>query len=138
MDDFIIARLPDFTIKNYKYALNRKNDDDKKTIKEAVERRLIQRYIEPCESVINKNGFSIMANCCLLIETYESFYRGSKQVNNGTDAFCKFFNRSALFSEFTGNDTPSQFYKHIRCGILHQGETTGGWRIRRDSKKSWI
>ncbi|CSC77315.1 Uncharacterised protein [Vibrio cholerae] len=21
--------------------------------------------------------------------------------------------------------------KHIRCGILHQAETTGGWRIRR-------
>jgi hypothetical protein len=23
------------------------------------------------------------------------------------------------------------FYLHVRCGILHQAETTGGWRIRR-------
>ena len=24
------------------------------------------------------------------------------------------------------------FYKHIRCGVLHQAETTGGYRIVRD------
>ncbi len=23
------------------------------------------------------------------------------------------------------------FYEHVRCGILHQGETTGGWTITR-------
>ncbi len=26
------------------------------------------------------------------------------------------------------------FYKHIRCGILHQAEITGGYRIVRDAK----
>ena len=71
----------------------------------------------------------------MLIETYESFYRGWSKTPNGSDAFCKFFNRSVLFKEFTGNDTPTQFYKNIRCGILHQGETTGGWRIRRDQSR---
>jgi len=25
-----------------------------------------------------------------------------------------------------------QFYKHIRCGILHQAETTGGYSVVRD------
>ena len=24
-----------------------------------------------------------------------------------------------------------QFYEHIRCGILHQGESTGGWKVVR-------
>ncbi|MEH0153655.1 hypothetical protein V6R21_05875, partial [Limibacter armeniacum] len=27
---------------------------------------------------------------------------------------------------------------HIRCGILHQGETTGGWMINRDPKKELL
>ena len=26
------------------------------------------------------------------------------------------------------------FYKNIRCGILHQGETAGGWKILRRGK----
>ena len=29
----------------------------------------------------------------------------------------------------------SIIYKNIRCGILHQGETTGGWKITREGKK---
>ena len=135
MKDFIIAQDPEFTIQDYEEAIDRKNDEDKKTISNAIKRRLIQRYIKPGEVIENKNGFNIMANCCLLIESYESFYRGWPTTPNGADAFCKFFNRSDLFKEFTANDTPSLFYKHIRCGILHQGETTGGWRIRRDQSK---
>lgn len=30
---------------------------------------------------------------------------------------------------------PTIFYKHIRCGILHQGEITGGWKITREQDK---
>ena len=28
-------------------------------------------------------------------------------------------------------DLAGEFYRHVRCGILHQAETTGGWHIRR-------
>lgn len=135
IDDFIIAQKPIFTIKEYKDSVNRKNDVDKKIIATAIKRRLIQRYITPNESKEFKNGFSIIANCCLLIESYESFIRGWSKTPSSSDAFCKFFNRSKLFSEFTENDTPTEFYKNIRCGILHQGETTGGWRIQRKLKQ---
>lgn len=134
MEDFILAQEPKFTIRDYKEAIDRKNDNDKTKIACAIKRRLVQRYIEPGKSG-KINGFNIMANCCLLIESYESFYRGWKMTPNGSEAFCKFFNRSRVFMEFTGNDTPHQFYIHIRCGILHRGETSGGWRIRRDLKK---
>lgn len=132
MDTFILAQEPEFTVKDYLSAMERR---DATEIAEAIKRRLIQRYIEPGEVSGKKNGFNIMANCCLLIEAFESFYRGWSKTPNGSDAFCKFFNRAPLFNEFTGNDTPTQFYKHVRCGILHQGETTGGWRIRRDRSK---
>lgn len=26
----------------------------------------------------------------------------------------------------------TDFYKNVRCGLLHQGETSNGWKIRRD------
>lgn len=137
MNDFKLAKDPDFKISDYLTAISHRGDDDKNNIAEAIKRRLIQRYITPCETIVNKNGFNIMANCCLLIETFESFYRGWAKTPNGAgaDAFCKFFNRVPEFNEFTGNDLPTQFYKNIRCGILHQGEVGGGWRIRRDLSK---
>lgn len=81
-----------------------------------------------------KNGFAIMANCCLLIETIESFYRGWDKSRNELN-FLKFFTRETRFKEFATDDIPTQFYKHIRCGILHQGETTGGWSIGRSGAK---
>lgn len=132
MDNILIANKPDFSIADYEAAVGRKDESDKSLISEAIKRRLIQRYISPCEVEENKNGFNIMANCCLLIETYESFYRGWPKSPTSSEAFCKFFNRSSNFLDFTGNDLPTEFYKNIRCGILHQGETTSGWRIRRD------
>ena len=38
-----------------------------------------------------------------------------------------FFDRENLFRDFRG--LGQQFYKNVRCGILHQAETTAGWRI---------
>lgn len=80
-----------------------------------------------------KNGFSMMASYCLLIETIEGFYRGWPKSKNEL-AFLKFFTRDKHFNEFSMDDIPTQFYKNVRCGILHQGETSGGWLIsRKDS-----
>lgn len=79
----------------------------------------------------SRNGFGIMANCALMIETLESFRNGlenTKQRGAGLKCFQSFFSREAqLFPGFDGE----VFYTHIRCGILHQAETTGGWKIRR-------
>jgi hypothetical protein len=102
--------------------------------------RHYRRYIKPFEFEDEtyrkefKNGFAMMATCCLLIETIESFYRGWEQSRNELN-FLKFFTRENEFNEFATDDIPTQFYKHIRCGILHQGETTGGWTIIRDGLK---
>ena len=42
--------------------------------------------------------------------------------------FIDFFSREdRLFHGF--KDIASDFYKSIRCGILHQAETTNAWRI---------
>ena len=41
-----------------------------------------------------------------------------------------FFDVESAFAPFRGH--VRDFYKGVRCGILHQAETTMGWRIRRD------
>lgn len=118
-----------------------------------IEERLCERYIDPLESVPSrrKNGFSIMAVGCLLIETLESFYQGwddtsgkmerssiaafckpvnaRNRVSMGEVAFCYFFHREPEFEPY--RSYAAEFFHHIRCGILHQGESTGGWRILR-------
>jgi hypothetical protein len=66
-----------------------------------------------------------------MIEALESLREGWETTERKSrKAFRSFFGHAEQFSAFRG---PVQdFYKHVRCGILHQAETTGGWRILRD------
>ena len=119
------------TVKKYKELVSKQ---DKKEIAQFVFERFHERYIAPLKSIPKKkkNGFCIMANCCLMIEALESFYKGWKDTSKRGDsskAFEKFFERVEEFRDL--KDRYSEFYKHIRCGILHQAETTGGWKIVR-------
>ena len=107
-------------------------DLNKEGIANFVFKRLSERYLIPLEKVPSDfiNGFSLMANACLLIETYESFIKGWKDTAaKERHPFDSFFKREEGFKDFKykGRD----FYKDVRCGILHQGETKGGWKITR-------
>jgi hypothetical protein len=111
----------------------------KRKIAKMIYHRFYGRYIKPF-SYSNpdyvkeyKNGFAMMANACLLIEALEAFYHGWEDTRNRSeDAFKRFFRRVKHFEPL--KKEASSFYKHIRCGILHQAETTGGWKITRKSK----
>jgi hypothetical protein len=106
-------------------------DGERPKLAEFLRQRLRERYIGPVlsESLCQENGFSIMALSCLLIETFESFRQGWPSSDGKSQAaFCYFFDRETRFHDFKGY--ARDFYKHVRCGILHQGETTGGWTIR--------
>lgn len=123
--DFIFKRLYHRYIKPFQFK-------SKKMIKSKSTKKKVNEY-----SLIYKNGFSVMANCCLLIETIETFVRGWPNSERKSEfAFLKFFSRDKNFTEFATNDMPTTFYKNIRCGILHQGETTKGWKLTRDESKS--
>ena len=65
-----------------------------------------------------------------MIEALESFWQGWEDTNNieGKEVFEGYFNRSTKLTVFKDTD----FYRGVRCGILHQAETTNGWHIRRD------
>jgi len=127
--------------------------EDKTGLAQFVDERLSERYIAPLEAVCKekKNGFLMMAVCCLLMETLESFYEGwertdckltwgdirtpckpqnaKKEKSRSEIAFCYFFEREKSFACFRGYGT--EFYKNVRCGILHQGETYHGWKVHR-------
>lgn len=97
--------------------------------------RFYERYIQPFEKMDaeTKNGFSIMAIACLMIESLENFWQGKKETPQykGNDFFESFFSRCLEINNDLSNFKGLKFYKHIRCGILNQAETTGGWIIRR-------
>lgn len=140
------------TVKKYKEYEKEKN---REVIAEFIYSRLKNRYIKPfCFKDSNfkknyKNGFVMMASASLLIETYMSFKRGinqySKQeANDGNtckELFIGFFEENPEFKEF--KKISIDFYFNLRCSLLHQGETSNGWKIIRggnmlDSKKRTI
>ena len=93
-------------------------------------------------------GFAIMANMCPVIEALEAFKHGKerfysekekKELDNAIsyeDAFIDFFKGDKEIErerERTFNvpeNFGKEFYKNIRCRILHQGGTGGRWRIK--------
>ena len=107
--------------------------------------RFYQRYIKPFEKVCPdyNSGFAQMAVCCLMIEAMESFRNGWGDTTTdaidkngkklcGGDIFNLFFDRYDEFLKFRG--LGKEFYKSIRCGILHQAESKNGWLISRDGE----
>lgn len=105
--------------------------ENKKKLIEFIGLRLTRRYLQPLKSVPegSKSGFLIMAAVCLLIETLQQFYAGrDKTKGDHAEAFNRFFVlENALFPDCANNS--KAFYERIRCGLLHQAETTGGYRI---------
>ncbi|WP_419146833.1 hypothetical protein [Pseudoalteromonas 'SMAR'] len=107
-----------------------KGSQDKAQIITVLRHRYSERYFEPFKKNESKHGFSMMAVSCLVIESLISLKHGWKKTNKpGRVIFEEFFSTSQHLTDFTG--LGADFYQHIRCGILHQAETTGGWRIRR-------
>jgi hypothetical protein len=139
------------------------SEDNRKNIAELIYRRYYDRYLKifffqdserkqyilkdkfgnsqnVTNSIFNmeyKNGFSIMANCCLLIETLSSFFDGINETPNrkGKDSFKKFFAQSRKYNnELKVFESLTDFYYAIRCGLLHQGETKKSFKIKRNGE----
>lgn len=104
--------------------------NDRKAISQFIIERFDERYFRPLENSLSKHGFTSMAIACLLIETLESFYQGVTDTNKvSAKMFRDFLSRNTALKAL-GN-SGDWFYKDIRCGILHQGESRGGWRVLR-------
>lgn len=106
---------------------------DKAQIAALITKRFRERYLAPTLSQHNvvKHGFASIAIGCLMVEALESFRQGWPDTKyKSKAAFCSFFDAHAEFAAFRGH--AERFWKDVRCGILHQAETRGGWMIQRD------
>jgi hypothetical protein len=117
------------TIRDYR---NMIRGEDRSGIAKLILRRFEERYLEPVLETQNRHGFAILAVCCLMVEALESFRQGWPDTNRRSEAaFCGFFQSHNEFSDL--RPVAHEFYRSIRCAILHQAETTQGWRIHRGS-----
>src|SRR5258708_6547179 len=66
-------------------------------------------------------GFSIMALCCLLVETLQGFRTGASPYTK--ELFIKFLRRPAFGAAFAEEKIAECFVTGIRHGILHEAET---------------
>ena len=82
-----------------------------------------------------KNGFVQLAACSLLIETFAAFLNGENETptRQGSNKFNQVFKYAKEKNNPLREFENSGFYKKIRCGILHQGETTGQYTVTRKS-----
>lgn len=124
LDTMLTSRV---SLDQYIAAENQRN---RVALADFVYQRFSERYLLPFKDNDNKHGFLMMAAACLMIEALESYWNGWKKSPNSGRAFRQFFDRIECFAPF--RDHSQAFYSNVRCGIMHQGETTGGWRIRRD------
>lgn len=125
------------------------------------EERIRTRYLEPIQAILDikkseGEGFAIVNLQCSLIETIESFINGwvhnsannkwyDKKIENGYaqmdgkrlkknhDIFISFFSKRSPFKELQicGED----FFRNVRCALLHETQTKNNWFIRKDSSK---
>lgn len=128
MEDTLISSS--VTIAKYLDLEENKNRDG---IADFILERFSERYIMSLYGS-KKHGFCTMAISCLMIEALESFWQGWPDTNGKSkEAFRSFFSRCAAqdleLGIFAG--CADDFFKGIRCGILHQAETINGWRIHR-------
>lgn len=100
-------------------------------------------------------GFAIMALCCLLIETLQSFREAPQQPgqvvgacsypsgpcirlpSSTTDLFKRFLRLPAFNHEFDDDRIATRFVRGIRDGILHEAETRR-WVIWRNEPQGQI
>lgn len=119
-----------FTISGYRKL---ESSLDREGIADYLLERFTERYIEPFRGV-KKHGFSLMAISCLMIEALESFRLGWSDTDRKSQkAFESFFQQCSMQGSELGvfAENTADFFKNVRCGILHQAETTSGWRILR-------
>jgi len=103
--------------------------------------RIYGRYFDAVDLLIKaeeslpprkrRYGFVILAIDCLLVETIQAFKDGVIDTRKKSKKlFRKFLRNIPSFkSYFVDEKQANEFYEHIRCGILHQGETKKDSRV---------
>ncbi len=104
-----------------------KDEVAKNEIITLIDHRFTNRYIKHLKQM--DTGFLMMAISCLTLETLESFKQGKKNTRGKSGRMFEVFFKTEM-THFPGfAEIHKDFYENVRCGILHQAETTNAWRI---------
>ena len=153
---------PDFTVRNWQ-ALRPTliKDFCKEGLPESWEKaqkvfetRVMSRFIDPLQRIFATDrkkgeGFAIMSLLCLLLEHFASWRYGLIYVLGKNDEqlypyeynysggiFKKFLPQERPFKVFFDSKTKAyNFYKNVRCGLLHEARTKEEWILRYDSNR---
>lgn len=126
MDDVLLSRRT--TVAQYR---RMEMEKDRRGIARFLRDRFEERYFKPLGSMTAPHGFLIMAVSCLLIEAIQAFRNGWQgTTEQRKKPYRKFFGDHPAFGVTTAR-AADELYDDIRSAILHLGETSGGWRIRR-------
>ena len=81
------------------------------------------------------SGFVVLGLDALLVETLQQFRDGTAETppKQGERKFIEFL--TTTFLEGFDERAAMQFYRDVRCGILHQAEVKGMNLIRRDGER---
>ena len=94
--------------------------------------RIRERFLDPIGRIENcaYAGFAVLALDCLLIEMLQQFRQGVNRTPAGQSKlfFVKFLTETA-FGDCFDKRQAELFYRHIRCGILHQAEVRGSSKV---------
>lgn len=125
--------------------------------------RLARKYFRPLQTIINERkfegeGFTIVTIQCSIIESLASFRTGeiynldkkasspNYEYNGSKKMFISFLLSAPIFEnnfweyDSNGQKQPhkdfdaSDFYKNVRCGLMHEARTKGGWFINTNNK----
>lgn len=104
-----------------------------------IKERFQSRFLEPAATLEKTKyaGFAVLALDCLLIESLQAFKSGrhATDVKASRQAYREFLRNSSRFRSFFPNDAAvDSFYKNVRNGLLHDGETRKGWLIKTNDK----
>lgn len=127
--DKLFERYYSRYLKVFNYKSNQRNSYLKPE-KDKIKKIELEEFTEEF-----KNGFSMMVNCCLVIEAIASFFEGQNKTQlSGKQTFKIIFQKAKEYDNPISCFEDEPFYSHIRCGLLHQGETYGKFKIVRNGE----
>ena len=112
--------------------------------------RIDTRYLKPIASILKHDtelgeGFAMVALFCSLLEFLESCERGDNfhfigkakerlkdneyDEHQASRYFKNFLKTRKPFNEAIPLELVDSFYQDVRCGLLHETRTKGGWLI---------
>ena len=113
------------------------------------EARLSTRYLKPIASLqasktLDGEGFSILAIHCSMVEFLEStlqgisyrFIRkgdpplGNHEYSQSSSIFSAFLSHRPPFCRVFNASLAADFYTGVRCALLHEARTSGGWIVK--------